>query len=179
MLWQFLIGMFWYLWPFTWIDLWERGLLIIAGRWAFRLGPGIWPRVPLLMKVEVMPIKESTLDLPTQPLETLDSYPVGVSGRVVYEISDIRKCFLDVDDPEDRLESEAMFEIAQYVAYNNYDEISKGEMEKEVLPALQAAAPKWGINVIGFGITHLIESRAYYIMTDGGGTEVAFPGLED
>jgi regulator of protease activity HflC (stomatin/prohibitin superfamily) len=130
-----------------------------------------------LVEVETIDVKEQVIDLPNQILKTADGITIGISGAISYEIVDVKKLYLNVQDHEESMQVQALMEIADYVGTANFDqdELSNEELERQVLPVVTEKAAKWGINVLDVGITHLAETGSYFMFGDEtvGGTILA------
>lgn len=94
MVWEWLI-------PWVIIDQYEQGVVLRFGKFKRVVNPGlrfIWPLGIEEVKYDTVVRQTSYLD--PQSLMTRDGKSVTVSGIIVYEISDIRKFLLDIDDGE-------------------------------------------------------------------------------
>lgn len=170
-LFQFLLGLFWEFWPFKIIFPWERGLLIIAGRWVYEMTPGIWVRVPLIMQWEDDIVTEEPCDLPHQYLQTSDNAVVGISGRLTYTIEDMKTLYLTVHDHEEWLTTIAMGHLSNWMQQATWEEIDADDIADQLLPELKTDALEKGLGVVRLEITHLAELEAHYLVHDGIGGE--------
>jgi len=168
-LFQWLISVWDRLWPFEVVRAWERGLLVIWGRWVVSLPPGVWARIPLIMEFEKDIVTEEPCDLPHQYLQTLDGLTIGISGRLTYRISDLKQLFLTIHDHEEWLITVAMGLLAENIQDANWDDIDEQLIVETVLPQLQGEAGAAGLQVTRFEITHLSELTPYYLVLDGAG----------
>jgi regulator of protease activity HflC (stomatin/prohibitin superfamily) len=130
-LWQFFINFWNELNPVTRVQPWQAGLYILAGRWTKAVGPGVWPCLPLLLRMETLDVVEQIVDLPNQILQTCDNGSLIVSGAIQYRIADIQKYYLKVQDPDESLQALAMLEIASFIGHANSDEVTIQTIEAE------------------------------------------------
>ena len=165
-LWQFLINFWNELTPFTRVQPWQAGLYILAGRWTKSVGPGVWPCLPLLLRMETLDVVEQIVDLPNQILQTSDNGALVVSGAVQYHIYDIKKYYLNVQDPDDSLQALAMLEIASFIVHSSTDEITTQTIEDDVAQVVIDKARDWGIEITRLGVTHLAEAQPLYVTGD-------------
>jgi len=166
-LFQFLIGFFWQLWPFSRINPWEKGLLIELGQWTHPLEPGVFWRFPLVQEIEVFHAYGRWLDLPNQPLLTADGYPMDVSGLVEFELEDVDKMRRMVQpDHEDAIKSRAMVAIAEFLPYTNFEDIDPETVEQAVLEPVRVWARERGITILSIGFTHLVDTTCHYLTGD-------------
>lgn len=165
-LFNFLVNFFWQLWPFSRVQPWQHGLLIVAGRWTKSLGPGIYPRIPLLMEIETLDTVEQIIDLPNQALQTTDGRTMVVSGALRYHIDDIKAYYLNVQDPDDSLRALVQLEIADFILHANADELTNETIEEDVRDIVRDKAVEWGVAVTRVGVTHLAEAVCQYVTGD-------------
>ena len=154
------------LWPFNRVMPWQAGLLVTAGKWTRKLKPGVYLRVPLLMQIDAIDTVEQIVDLPNQVLATTDEKVLVISGAVQYHIDDIKKYFLEVQDPDESLQALAMLEIASFVAHASSDEVTPQTIEDDIAAIVADKARLWGIEISRLGVTHLSEANALYVTGD-------------
>jgi regulator of protease activity HflC (stomatin/prohibitin superfamily) len=169
-LFQFLIGFFWELWPFAKVEPWEQGVGVFWGKYCTRKEPGIYLRYPLIETVETLDVVTQVVDLGNQVVHSADDTPWAVSGTIEYRIADVVTLYKNVQDHDEAMQTVAMIELASFIGAATDDEITAGTLESEALPAVQHRAERWGIEVDRVAITHLAECRPYYILSDGSNT---------
>jgi regulator of protease activity HflC (stomatin/prohibitin superfamily) len=118
------------------------------------------------MEVETVDAKTQVVDLPNQVLQMADGSTIFLSGAIVYHIEDVKKIWLNVQDPDEAMQTLATMELADYICYSNLEDITNQTLEAEVLPVVADQAAEWGIVVKRVGITHLAESAVYFLAGD-------------
>jgi hypothetical protein len=166
--------MFFHIWPFKVIFPWERGLLIVAGKWLFPLGPGIWCRVPLLMFFECENVRETPFDCVHQYGPSEDGTTVGVSCNGVYTIENLLTLYLAIgdNDEEEWLTTTAVGIMTEVLNETAWDDLTEDVIEQEVAVRLRIAAGKIGLGIEQLNVTHLAELEPYYVVLDGAGSEI-------
>src|SRR4051795_12842450 len=76
----------------------QHALKFHLGRAIGVVGPGIHFKVPLLQRFQVEPTKDTTLDLEPQVIQLSDELVYEVGAKVVYQITDLRKAVVEVDN---------------------------------------------------------------------------------
>jgi len=126
----------------------EKGVQIRAGKfrkvlepgWHFML-PGGWD------KARVDDVTPSTLDLGLQDVESKDGKQVTLTAILLWQITDIKKIKLEVQDAEDALTDSASGYITEMIQSHNWDEIRKPDFPRKLKPEIQKQAREWGIRV--------------------------------
>ena len=76
----------------------QHALKFTLGRAQGVVGPGIHFKWPIVQRFRVEETKDTTLDLETQVIQLKDDLVYEVSAKLVYQIVDLRKALIEVDD---------------------------------------------------------------------------------
>lgn len=139
---------------------WQGGVILRWGRYHRTITPGYYAKIPLVEDVVLAEACETTLRLPPQSLTTSDDKAVVVSSIVKYEIKDMRKYVCDVWDQKDVLADVTMGAIAKCVQEHTYEQLMKGEPDKEVLTAVKRGVGKYGFQVNQVTFTDRSKARS-------------------
>lgn len=162
--------------PFEVIPVYDRGIRFWCGRiyehknhpWTGELGPGIWWRIPLIWRVDVVSIVPDVMNLPTQTYVTKDNKTISFSANIEYEIASIVAYYTGVQDFKNSLAGASMAHLARKVREWTLDELVEhpGELEKSLERTLTTRCKSWGVKINDVGLTDLAPTRAFRLYGD-------------
>ena len=148
----------------TFINEWEEAIVLQTGKYRRKLTPGWWLICPFSIdEVWMMNVKPTALELEEQSLTTLDNKKIVCRAVLMWSIFDIKKIFLDVEDPEDTLGDIAVGVIQEQVEQQDWDYIRSPEFRTDMKKAIQRQARKWGIAVSTVKFQDLTLADSYRI----------------
>jgi regulator of protease activity HflC (stomatin/prohibitin superfamily) len=149
----------------TFIDEWEEGVLLRRGKFSRTVGPGIAWHLPFeIDEITCQNVKPTSMDLDEQVLTTADNVKVVISVVLMWNIYDIRKCLIDVEDAEETLEQIAYGYVHDAVEVSDWDAIREPEFRKELKQNIQKQARKFGITVSTVKITNFAETKVFRLI---------------
>jgi len=135
----------------------EMGVHMIFGRWVRVLSPGIRFRFPCVDRMRTTNIKEQIINLPNQSVGEK-----AFSLTIRYDIEDVQKALLNVQDYDSSLQNLAMEIASNYMSKNT--ECSCLQLQSNIYDELTTEAEEWGINIINVGITDFAKHRVLRLM---------------
>lgn len=141
------------------------GVHLSGGKYKRTLSPGFWWKWPLYDSILTIAIKDQVINLPNQSVATKDNKALAVSGVIRYRVIDPRLTLLEVQAYDPSLQNLAMGVIANYVALMPRSECTYDNICGEVLEEITEEAEKWGIDILDFKLTDLVEHRAIRLIT--------------
>ena len=143
------------------VDQYERGVILRWGKLQRLLLPGFhwhWPLgVDQVLTDNVVPTTDS---LDPQSLTTKDGLSIVLSGIVTWQIDDIEKVLLQVEDADGVLTDTACGVIARAVAQSTWQQITDPTFPDRLTRRVQTLAAKYGIGVLRVQISDLSRSRS-------------------
>lgn len=165
---DFIASVWEWLIPWTIIDCYEQGVILRFGKFNRTANPGfvwIWPFGIEEVKYDTVVRQTSYLDV--QSLTSADGKNVSIAGILVYEIKDIRKFLLDIDDGESDLQNMCYGVIAECVENNNFSEIIGQEFNGEVLNKCRAVSESYcGVKLLHVKWSDKATSRNLRLWND-------------
>lgn len=145
----------------TIVDEYERGIVLTLGKYRGRmLEPGyhwVWPfGIDSVLVDNVVP---TTTNLDPQKLTTADGAQIIIGVAIRWNIRDIEKAALRVEDIDSVLDDSTYGEISAYVRDSTLEEINTDEWIQEVHAAIRKRAFRFGIEVEETWITDLIRTK--------------------
>ncbi len=139
----------------------EHALKYTLGRATEVVGPGIHVKWPIIQKFEKRKTKQTTLDLEPQVIQLKDDLVYEVGAKVVYQIVDLYRAIIEVDDLVDGLKNRLTIAVQQIVKAQDRDSISDtAAMIAAVRAELETVEDQWGIVIHEFGFSDLSPSPA-------------------
>ena len=139
----------------------QHALRFTLGRAGPVVGPGIHFKWPIIQRYEVRDTRHTTLDLDPQVIQTRDELVYEVDTKLIYQIVDLRRAVVEVDDLVSGLKNRVAIAVQQVVKTKVRDELHDvAALVREVTESLAEAAGAWGVRVVEFGFSNLSPSAA-------------------
>ncbi len=137
----------------------EAGVIVTLGRKVRVVLTGWYILWPIIQECTFMCVTPQVIDLRAQSIITPDGRNVTVSGAIEYEIRDIRKAILNVQDLDRSLQNYALGVIAEAVAIRTGDTEGFVEFSKRVRKTIREHVNDWGIKINHVYITDYVVCR--------------------
>lgn len=132
----------------------QHALKFHLGRAIGVVGPGVHFKLPIIQRFQVQPTKDTTLDLEPQVIQLSDELVYEVGAKVVYQIVDLRKAVVEVDNLVEGLKNRLVIIVQNVVkAQDRYTIRDMARMVDDVKDALRPVEQQWGIKVHEFGFS--------------------------
>ena len=149
----------------TVLDEWEEGVQLRMGKFKRTVGAGWWLHRPFgIDEFHVLNVKPDAMDLDEQTLTTLDDIKIVITVVMIWEIFDIKRCTLDVEDAAETLQQIAVGYVHDRVEVTNFNEICTKEFRTGLKRSIQRQARKWGITVSQVRIQDFAETHVYRLI---------------
>lgn len=139
----------------------QHALKFTLGRAQGVVGPGIHFKWPIVQRFRVEETKDTTLDLETQVIQLKDDLVYEVSAKLVYQIVDLRKALIEVDDLVAGLRNRLTIAVQRVVRAQ--DRVTILELDQMVAAVVRELAPvcdQWGIQIHEFGFSDISPTPA-------------------
>ena len=132
----------------------QHALKFHLGRAIGVVGPGVHFKIPIIQRFQVQPTKDTTLDLEPQVIQLSDELVYEVGAKVVYQIVDLRKAVVEVDNLVEGLKNRLVIIVQNVVKAQDRTTIrDMPRMVDDVKQALRPVEQQWGIKVHEFGFS--------------------------
>ncbi len=156
-----IIGFFQFI---TFIDEWEEGIVLQAGKFRRVLKPGWRMHCPFgVDELYTLNIRPDAMELTEQVLTTKDGVKIVIRGVLMWTIFDIKKCTLDVENAADTLGDIAVGFIQELVERTTWRKVQTRRFRKALTRRIDKQARKWGIAVSTVKLQDIAETRVYSI----------------
>lgn len=150
--------------PYQIIPYYDKGVRLRLGkpRGVLEYGPH-W-KIPFVDTIMVRMVKPTTMNLNEQSVTTKDNISVVVKAVIKYEIADVEKLLLEVNDPVDAISDMTQGIIREKIINRNYSECNDGVLTSEILRSAKIEAKKWGISILDITLTDLAQMRSIRLL---------------
>lgn len=137
----------------------QHALRFTLGRARSVVGPGIHFKIPLLQTFKVEETKHTTLDLEPQVIQLNDSLVYEVDCKVVYQIVNLRKALIEVDNLVTGLQNRVVIAVQQVVSRKDRRSVTDVDaMCDEIRSDLRSVEDQWGVRILQFGFSNIAPS---------------------
>lgn len=134
---------------------WEQGLRIWMGKSITVLGPGLHFKLPLLHAAYKQVTRLRVMVLPMQTLTTKDGVAICLVATLGYEVTDLKKLYTTLHQPEATLHNLVQGFVAEYIAERKMEDCNPGKIQQAVHESLQLE--KYGLGCSSFKITGFVS----------------------
>ncbi len=139
----------------------QHALKFNLGRAREVVGPGVHFKWPVIQKFQVEDTRHTTLDLEPQVIQLQDDLVYEVDAKVIYQITDLRKALIEIDDVVQGLQNVVVMAIQQVIQAQNRESIRETpRMTREIEETLRTAQDQWGLSILKIGFSNISPSPA-------------------
>jgi len=139
----------------------QHALRFTLGRARAVVGPGIHFKIPLLQVFQVRETKHTTLDLEPQVIQLADDLVYEVDCKVVYQIVNLRKAIIEIDDLVQGLKNRVVMAVQRVVSNQDRDTVKRvEEMSEAIREEVEGVEDQWGVRILQFGFSNISPSPA-------------------
>ncbi|MFT5153167.1 MAG: regulator of protease activity HflC (stomatin/prohibitin superfamily), partial [Planctomycetota bacterium] len=125
------------------------------------VGPGIHFMIPFLHRVKIEETKHTTLDLEPQVIQLRDDLVYEVDCKVVYQIVNLRKAMIEIDDLVSGLQNRVVIAVQRIVSAQDRESVKDVDrMCAEIREELEGLEDQWGVRILQFGFSNISPSPA-------------------
>lgn len=137
----------------------QHALRFTLGRARSVVGPGIHFKIPLLQTFKVEETKHTTLDLEPQVIQLKDNLVYEVDCKLVYQIVNLRKALIEVDNLVTGLQNRVVIAVQQIVSRKDRTTVTDVDgLCDEIRAELRTVEDQWGVRVLQFGFSNISPS---------------------
>ena len=164
--WEIIWDMLGWFQVITFLDEWEEGIVLQAGKYRRTVKAGWWLHCPLgVDEFHTMNVRPDAMELDEQVVTTADGYEIIIKAVLMWSIFDIKKCLLDVEDAADTLQQIAVGYVHDLVEVTDWDEIRTEAFRNALKQRIQKQARKFGITVSQVKLQDLAKTKVYRVIT--------------
>jgi hypothetical protein len=158
-------------WPFRRVELFERALYTICGRWQWEVGPGIWPILPWFCDVDAVAMSKGIIGTPWVDITLQDGRLLSCKASAIVRVVNLGRAVNRVD-----AFMESSQELLHAVVADKLADVAAERLAPEGRRRLVGDLRRWvNAEAAEFGIefadlrftTFVINPRPYRILGDG------------
>lgn len=146
----------------------QQGVRFVFGHAKGPYKPRLYLSLPMVWEMVAVPVAEKTTNLLTLSFTTRDGKAVSCSANINHEVTDALRWLTCVQEGDGSIAQEAMKYLHRSGRRVTFDDLLGHQrlLERRTLRALERKADAWGVRVIDFGLTDLVEARQYRLFAD-------------
>lgn len=139
----------------------QHALKFTLGRAGSVVGPGVHFKLPIVQKFVLEETKHTTLDLEPQTIQLQDDLIYEVDCKVMYQIVDLRRAIVDIDDLVTGLQNRVVMAVQRVIQAQDRESVrDTSRLVDEILERLKAVEEQWGVRILQFGFSNFAPSPA-------------------
>src|SRR5262245_2657566 len=132
----------------------QHALKFTLGRAGEVVGPGVHWKWPIVQAYKVKETKDTTIELEPQTIQLKDDLVYEVGARAVYQIVDLRKAVIEVDNLVTGLKNRMVLAVQRVVKAQDRESIRDLKaMVAAVKTELRPVEDQWGVQIHEFGFS--------------------------
>ncbi len=137
----------------------QHGLRFTLGRARQVVPPGIHFKWPVVQEIRVADTRHTTLDLEPQVIQLKDDLVYEVDCKVLYQIIDLRRAEIEVDDLVTGMQNRVVLAIQQVVQQQDRESVKDTvAMTEAIRERLSAMEEQWGVRILQLGFSNISPS---------------------
>lgn len=139
----------------------QHALKFTLGRAGNVVGPGVHFKIPIIQKYAVEETKHTTLNLEPQTIQLRDDLVYEVDCKVMYQIVDLRKAIVEIDELVTGLENRVVMAVQRVVQAQDRASVrDTAAMVQQIIGELREVEEQWGVRILQFGFSNISPSPA-------------------
>jgi regulator of protease activity HflC (stomatin/prohibitin superfamily) len=136
------------------IDQYERGIVLMLGKYSHTLDPGLNIVIPIIQRVIKVDIRITTSDIPQQEVITKDNVPVGINAVVYFQVTKPEDAVLKIQDYTYAITQYAQTALRDIIGGVELDTLltERQKLADEIKQIVDAETTSWGIDVTAIKI---------------------------
>lgn len=159
-LWEIIHQMWVHLIPFFIIEQYERGVRLRLGKVVDKnLTPGFHWKIPVVDKVLTAIITADTMNIENVNITTLDNKTIAVGAVLEFEVENIYKFIIDVNEARSNAHDICRGMMADYLSDCTYAECTDKKTIRTITRLLTKKCEEMGIKVLSLTFTDIVITR--------------------
>ncbi len=139
----------------------QHALKFTLGRAGGVVGPGVHFKIPVFQKYTVEETKHTTLNLEPQTIQLKDDLVYEIDCKVMYQIVNLRKAIIEIDDLVTGLENRVVMAVQRVVQAQDRESVRDTDaMVQQIIEQMREVEEQWGVRILAFGFSNISPSPA-------------------
>lgn len=133
---------------YTFVDQYERGVVLRCGKYHRTLEPGIRWMLPFeFERVITTNVKPEPCGFGIQSLHTSDGYAVNIQMGVIFNVEDVKQYLLEIEKPDTVIAVACSGLVADRIQGSSWDDIASPAFVKSLKPGMNRIAKRCGCRI--------------------------------
>ncbi|HUQ70673.1 MAG TPA: SPFH domain-containing protein [Planctomycetaceae bacterium] len=158
------------LWPIRMVQQWERGGLMVNGKWKREVGPGIYWVIPWFMHVEERSMAEAICGTPRLDITLKDRSTLSFSASATVQVVDVSKAVCTVDTYQETIRELLAAVLAEKLAEVDADRLlpeNRRRLIADLKRWVQVEAEPYGVEIKAVRFTSFLQNaKAHRLIID-------------
>jgi regulator of protease activity HflC (stomatin/prohibitin superfamily) len=139
----------------------QHALRFTLGRAKRVVGPGVHWKWPIIQSFRVKDTRHTTLDLEPQVIQLADDLIYEVDAKVLYQITNLHKALIEIDDLEEGLKNRVVLAIQRVLSRATRESVKDTvSLQRQILEELGPVEEQWGVRILHLGFSGISPSPA-------------------
>ena len=155
-----------YISPFCVLPEYQGGVLMRMGKYKKNLSHGINWKIPLVDAIHTVITTADTFHIANVNVTTIDTKTINVGAVIEFEIVDVKKYLIDMNDADSNAHDIARGVIADYITDCTWEEIKDKKTQTKIKNKLKAELAILGINVKSLLIADIAITKTFTLIKE-------------
>lgn len=152
--------------PFVVLSDYEEGVILRMGKYQKNLVKGVNFKMPLMDYTMTVVVTKDTYHVANVNVTTIDGKTISVGSIVEFNIVDVKKYFLDVNEAQSNAHDITRGIIADYLSDCEWEEVKKKTTLTQIKNRLKPQMEAMGMNVTQVMFGDIAQSRVFTIFKE-------------
>ncbi|MEI6186987.1 MAG: SPFH domain-containing protein [Alphaproteobacteria bacterium] len=152
--------------PFIVLCDYEEGVILRMGKYKKNLVKGINFKIPLMDATMTTIVTKDTYHVANVNVTTIDGKTISVGAIVEFEITDIRKFFMDINEAHSNAHDITRGVIADYISDIEWIEVKKKTTLTQIKNKLKPQMEAMGMSVTQIMFGDIAQSRVFTVFKE-------------
>ena len=127
----------------------QRGVVLLFGRFQAVKGPGIIVLIPIMQQMVRIDLRTIVMPVPPQDVISRDNVPVKVDAMILFRVIDPEKAVIQVEDAREATSQLAQTTLRSVLGQHELDEMlsERDKLNRDIQVILDQHTDAWGIKV--------------------------------
>lgn len=144
----------------------EEGVVLRMGRYKKNLVKGINFKMPLMDYTMTVIVTKDTYHVANVNVTTIDGKTISVGSIVEFNIVDVKKYFLDVNEAQSNAHDITRGVIADYLSDCEWEEVKKKTTLTQIKNKLRPQLESMGMNITQVMFGDIAQSKVYTVFKE-------------
>lgn len=158
--------------PIIFVNQYENGVLLRAGKYKKTMAPGWWLRIPFVDNYHIENVMPDTIDILPVHITTLDDKTITIGCEIEIKVDDMRMAVIETNDWRTNIKDITRGVLSEHLEDCNWADIKKKVVKNQIMKKLEKRFAEMGITLLYFNYTDKVITKAITLLQKG--TDVTY-----